>query len=259
MIPRVPLREAFSDPNLLGTALAGDSWRSWRTLLTAAMGEELRDDEREIFSKLTGRDHEPLQRVDQFAAVSCGDTRHLHCRPMRAHRRIGAWRARCPALCRARSAGGEDHPRLRRGLLRTQSDPEAAGREPNCGCVGADQRHYLGGPPGVVPQAAWPDLCCRHRRRAARHFIIFVCPQVFCFRFEEATHAVLLVICKAPDRRTNRHRTATLRRHCSSAAGDLSGEFCRQPPLREGPGDSAQRTPDFLREGPWGILRAIIE
>src|SRR6516165_11177653 len=69
MIPRVPLREAFSDPNLLGTALAGDSWRSWRTLLIAAMGEELRDDEREIFSKLTGRDREPLRRVDQFAAV----------------------------------------------------------------------------------------------------------------------------------------------------------------------------------------------
>jgi hypothetical protein len=33
------------------------------------MGEELRDDEREIFSKLTGRDREPLRRVDQFAAV----------------------------------------------------------------------------------------------------------------------------------------------------------------------------------------------
>jgi hypothetical protein len=56
MIPRVPLREAFSDPNLLGTALAGDSWRLWRTLLIAAMGEELRDNEREIFSKLTGRE-----------------------------------------------------------------------------------------------------------------------------------------------------------------------------------------------------------
>ena len=26
MIPRVPLREALSDPNLLGTAIAGDSW-----------------------------------------------------------------------------------------------------------------------------------------------------------------------------------------------------------------------------------------
>jgi hypothetical protein len=69
MIPRVPLREALSDPNLLGTAIAGDSWRSWRGLLIAAMGEELSEDEREIFSKLTGRDREPLQRIDQFAAV----------------------------------------------------------------------------------------------------------------------------------------------------------------------------------------------
>ena len=42
MIPRVPrLREALSDPNLLGTAVAGDSWRSWRALLIAAMGEKL--------------------------------------------------------------------------------------------------------------------------------------------------------------------------------------------------------------------------
>jgi hypothetical protein len=34
----------------------------------------LREDEREIFSNLTGRDREPLQRVDQFAAVigRCG-------------------------------------------------------------------------------------------------------------------------------------------------------------------------------------------
>ena len=69
MIPRVPLREALSDPNLLGTAIAGDSWRSWRTLLMAAMGEELREDERAIFVRLTGREREPLQRIDQFAAV----------------------------------------------------------------------------------------------------------------------------------------------------------------------------------------------
>ncbi len=51
MIPRVPLREALSDPNLLGTAIAGDSWRSWRTLLIAAMGEELTEDERAIFER----------------------------------------------------------------------------------------------------------------------------------------------------------------------------------------------------------------
>ena len=58
MIPRVPLREALSDPNLLGAAIAGDSWRSWRTLLIAAMGEELREDERKVFSQLTGRERE---------------------------------------------------------------------------------------------------------------------------------------------------------------------------------------------------------
>jgi hypothetical protein len=69
MIPRVPLREALSDPNLLGTAIAGDSWRSWRTLLIAAMGEELREDEREIFSKLTGREREPLERVHELACI----------------------------------------------------------------------------------------------------------------------------------------------------------------------------------------------
>jgi hypothetical protein len=69
MIPRVALREALSDPNLLGTAIPGDSWQAWRTLLIAAMGEELREDEREIFSKLTGRVREPVQRVNEFVAV----------------------------------------------------------------------------------------------------------------------------------------------------------------------------------------------
>ena len=69
MIPRVAMREALSDPNLLGTAIAGDSWRSWRALLIAAMGEELTEDERIIFKQLTGRDREPKQRVDQFVAI----------------------------------------------------------------------------------------------------------------------------------------------------------------------------------------------
>ena len=69
MKPRISLRQSLHDPNLLGGALSGDSWRPWRTLLIAAMGEPLYDDERELFTKLTGRDREPLQRVDQFAAV----------------------------------------------------------------------------------------------------------------------------------------------------------------------------------------------
>jgi len=67
--PRISLRQSLQDPNLLGGALTGESWAAWRTLLVASMGEFLTEDEREIFSKLTGRDREPLQRVDQFAAV----------------------------------------------------------------------------------------------------------------------------------------------------------------------------------------------
>ena len=69
MRPTITLRRALADPNLLGDALKGDSWRPWRTLLIAANGEELTDDERPLYTELTGREHEPLQRVDELAAV----------------------------------------------------------------------------------------------------------------------------------------------------------------------------------------------
>jgi hypothetical protein len=69
VIPRTTLRKALADPQLLGGALSGESWQPWRALLLAAMGEELTDEEREIFSKLTGREGEPLQRVHEFVAV----------------------------------------------------------------------------------------------------------------------------------------------------------------------------------------------
>jgi hypothetical protein len=69
MKPRISLREALSDPNLLGSALAGDSWKAWRTLLIAVMGEELTADDRAIFAKLTGREREPLRSVEEFLAV----------------------------------------------------------------------------------------------------------------------------------------------------------------------------------------------
>jgi hypothetical protein len=69
MTPTIPIREALSDPALLGKMLAGDSWLPWRTLLIAAMGETLTDDERVIFTKLTGREREPLQRVEEAVFV----------------------------------------------------------------------------------------------------------------------------------------------------------------------------------------------
>jgi hypothetical protein len=69
MTPLFTLRRALSDPNLLGTAFAGDSWTAWRILLIAAMGEPLTDDERAAFTALTGRAQEPLQRVEEMVSV----------------------------------------------------------------------------------------------------------------------------------------------------------------------------------------------
>ena len=69
MMARISLRDALNDPHLLGHVLSGDSWAPWRVLLIAAMGEALTDDERPLFTQLTGRVREPLQRVTEFEAV----------------------------------------------------------------------------------------------------------------------------------------------------------------------------------------------
>jgi hypothetical protein len=65
----VTMREALTDPALLGNILAGPSWESWRVLLIAAMGEPLTRTERKIFKKLSGRSTEPGERVDELWAV----------------------------------------------------------------------------------------------------------------------------------------------------------------------------------------------
>jgi hypothetical protein len=67
--PTTTLRDALSDPALLGHVLVGDSWLPWRTLLIASMGEPLTDAERVVFTQLTGRAREPLQRVNELEAV----------------------------------------------------------------------------------------------------------------------------------------------------------------------------------------------
>src|SRR5262249_26220900 len=67
--PTVTLRKALADPALLGGVLAGETWRTWRCLMLSAMGEVLTDDERVIFTKLTGRAREPFRRGEELAAV----------------------------------------------------------------------------------------------------------------------------------------------------------------------------------------------
>ena len=69
MKPSVTIRKALADKKLLGSTLLGDSWAAWRTILIASMGEPLTDDERETFTHLTGREREPLQRVEELCAV----------------------------------------------------------------------------------------------------------------------------------------------------------------------------------------------
>ena len=65
----ITLREALTDPQLLGNVLTGKSWLPWRVLLIAAMGEELTNDERIIFKQLTGREREPGGRCEEFVGV----------------------------------------------------------------------------------------------------------------------------------------------------------------------------------------------
>ena len=117
MTPFVTMRRALSDGNLLGAALGGDSWLAWRTLLIAAMGEPLTDEERAIFAKLTGREREPRERVAELWCVigrRAGKSRAVaallvYLATGRLSRPAGFRRARCRAVpgsdARA-SAGG---------------------------------------------------------------------------------------------------------------------------------------------------------
>ncbi|SDR31249.1 hypothetical protein SAMN05519103_01924 [Rhizobiales bacterium GAS113] len=70
MKPRVTLRYAFADPQLLGGALPGASWQMWRTLLIASMGEPLLRSERSLFHELTGRDAEPGDCVEELWSIA---------------------------------------------------------------------------------------------------------------------------------------------------------------------------------------------
>lgn len=63
------LREALNDPRLLGKALAGPSWHTWRVILLATMGEPLTKDELKTFQQVTGRKHAPTEQCEELIAV----------------------------------------------------------------------------------------------------------------------------------------------------------------------------------------------
>jgi hypothetical protein len=63
--PLVTLRKAFEDPNLPAPVMGGASREPTRALLLASQGKELTTSERAHFRRLTARDHEPLERVEE--------------------------------------------------------------------------------------------------------------------------------------------------------------------------------------------------
>jgi len=65
----IPLRQALTDPVILGKVLGGDTWHNWRILLIAAMGEPLTPDELAVFRQLTGRQAPPRERVEELWCV----------------------------------------------------------------------------------------------------------------------------------------------------------------------------------------------
>ena len=67
--PLMSMRKALTHPDVFGKILPGASWAAWRILLIAMMGEALTTEERKVFKSLTGRDHEPLVRVEEFWAI----------------------------------------------------------------------------------------------------------------------------------------------------------------------------------------------
>jgi hypothetical protein len=63
------LREALADSRLLGNALPGASWHTWRVVLLATMGEPLTDAELETFRSVTGREHAPTSPCEELIAI----------------------------------------------------------------------------------------------------------------------------------------------------------------------------------------------
>jgi hypothetical protein len=65
----ITMREALESPLYFAGMLAADSWKPWRVLLIAIVGEELTADERVVFQGLTGREREPAEPVEEFWGV----------------------------------------------------------------------------------------------------------------------------------------------------------------------------------------------
>src|SRR5262249_49362646 len=66
IVARTTLRKALGSTALLGDAISGDTWASWRALLFSILGEPLEPAELELYREFTQRQEPPGARVDEF-------------------------------------------------------------------------------------------------------------------------------------------------------------------------------------------------
>jgi len=65
----ITIRDLMTDPHLFGDQFSGESWASWRALLSGFYGLPLSDDERDTFLKLTSRKTAPRNPLDELWLV----------------------------------------------------------------------------------------------------------------------------------------------------------------------------------------------
>src|SRR5262249_13152429 len=64
-----PRRPALGSTALLGDAIAGETWASWRALLFSILGEPVEPAELELYREFTQRQEPPGARVDEFYGI----------------------------------------------------------------------------------------------------------------------------------------------------------------------------------------------
>lgn len=62
--------QAMADPELFGDTFTGDSWETWRAVLSAAFALSMTDDQLETFNKLAGGREPPDRRVQELVVIA---------------------------------------------------------------------------------------------------------------------------------------------------------------------------------------------
>jgi hypothetical protein len=68
--PTISMRDALANPRYFGGIVGADSWRNWRTILTAAFPDKsspLTKDELKVYTHFTGRTKQPSKSPRRIA------------------------------------------------------------------------------------------------------------------------------------------------------------------------------------------------